>query len=62
MIPRLPPMDKINPQTYGGGGGGMTFLLEGKTSARNVFSSCSFISRVHFESSSVMVSFYGNEI
>ena len=61
MIPRLPPMDTINPRTYGGGGG-LTFLLEGKTSARNVFGSCSFISRVHCESSSVMVSFYGNEI
>ena len=37
----------------------LTFLLEGKTSAPDVFSSCSFIPRAHFDSSSVMVSFYG---
>ena len=57
----------------GGGGGGvdatlpkvfLSFLLEDKTSAPdvfNVFSSCSFIPRAHLESSSVMVSFYGYE-
>ena len=37
----------------------LTFLLEGKTSAPDVFSSCWFIPCAHFESSSVMVSFYG---
>ena len=40
----------------------LSFLLEDKTSAPDVFSSCSFISRSHFESSSVMVSFYDYEI
>ena len=59
MIPLLPPMDKINPRTYRGERG---FLLECKTSAPDVFSSCLFISRAHFKSSSVMVSFYGYEI
>ena len=56
-------------QGRGGGGVGMpplkvflSFLLEDKTSAPDVFSSCSFIPRAHFESSSVMVSFYGYEI
>ena len=34
-------------------------MRTGKTSAPDVFSSCSFIPRAHFESSSVMVSFYG---
>ena len=49
-----------------GGGGWMappkvilSFLIDDKTSAPDVFSSCSFIPRAHFESSSVMVSFYG---
>ena len=56
-------------RTRSGGGVGMpplkvflSFLLEDKTSAPDVFSSCSFIPRAHFESSSVMVSFYGYEI
>ena len=40
----------------------LSFLLEDITSAPDVFSSCSFIPRAHFESSSVMVSFYGYEI
>ena len=40
----------------------LSFLLEDKTSAPDVFSSCSFIPRAHFESSSVMVSFHGYEI
>ena len=40
----------------------LSFLVEDKTSAPDVFSSCSFIPRAHFESSSVMVSFYGYEI
>ena len=63
----------INPRrrTRGvGGGGGMptprkvflSFFLEDKTSAPDVFSSCSFIPRTLFETSSVMVSCYGYEI
>ena len=59
----------INPWPYKGGGGwGMSpppplsFLLEDKTSAPDVFSHCSFIHRAHLELSSVMVSFYGYEI
>ena len=39
----------------------LSFVLPDKTSAHDVFSSCSFISRTHFESSSVTVSFYGFE-
>ena len=34
------------------------FLLEDKTSAPDLFSSCSIIPCAHFESSLVMVSFY----
>ena len=37
----------------------VSFLLEDKTSAPDVFSSCSFIPGAHFESSSLIVSFYG---
>ena len=40
----------------------LSFLLEDITLAADVFSSCFFIPRAHFESSSVMVSFYGYEI
>ena len=40
----------------------LSFLLEDKISALDFFSSCSFIPRAHFESSSVIVSFYGYEI
>ena len=40
----------------------LSFLLEDKTLASDVFGSSSFISRAHFESSSVIVSFYGYEI
>ena len=36
--------------------------LEDKTSAPDVFSSCSFIFRAHFETSSEVVSFCGYEI
>ena len=54
----------------GGGGGNVTpskkkgfsepfFFLEDKTLAPDVFTSCSFIPRVHFETSLVMVSCYG---
>ena len=61
----------LNPRTYEGreGGGGtrwmppprvfLSFLLEDKTLASDVFGSSSFILRAHFESSSVIVSFYG---
>ena len=38
------------------------FSLEDKTPAPDVFRSCSFIPRAHFESRSVTVSFYGYEI
>ena len=40
----------------------LSFFLEDKTSAPEVFSSCSFIRLAHFEKSSVMVSFYGYEM
>ena len=53
----------------GGGGGGRVlpplevflffFFLDDKTSAPDVFSSCSFIPRAHFKTSLVMVSYYG---
>ena len=70
------PVDKVNQVTLGrtrGGGGGVvvdatpdkvfpSFFLEGKTSVPDVFSSCSFIPRAHFETSLVMVSCYGYEI
>ena len=58
-------------RTGGGGGGGLdairskvflNFFLEDKRSAPDVFSSCSFICRAHFERSSVIVSCYGYEI
>ena len=38
------------------------FFVDYKTSAPEVLSSCLFISRAHFETSLVMVSFYGYEI
>ena len=40
----------------------LSFFLEDKTSVPDVFSSCSFIPNPHFESSSVIVSFYDHEI
>ena len=40
----------------------LSFSLEEKRSAPDIFSRCLFISRVYFETSSVMVSFYGYEI
>ena len=40
----------------------LSFFLEDKTSAPDVFSSCSFIPRADFETSLVMVSCYGYEI
>ena len=53
----------------GGGGAGLplfevflSFFLDDKTSAPDVFSSYSIIPRSHFERSAVMVSFYGYEI
>ena len=61
----------LNPRTYRGGGGGLdatphkvflSFFLEDKTSAPDVFSSCSFFPRADFEMSLVMVSCYGYEI
>ena len=66
----------FNPRTYKerGGGGvdatclppvrffGVFFFLEDKTLASDDFSSCLFIPRAHFETSSVMNSCYGYEI
>ena len=61
----------LNPRTRTEGGGGvdatphkvfLSFFLEDKTSAPDVFSSCSFIARADFEMSLVMVSCYGYEI
>ena len=55
-------------RTRGGRGGGeatsahkvfLSFLLEDKTSAPDALSSCLFIPCTNFESSSVLVSFYG---
>ena len=40
----------------------LSFLLEDKISVPDFFGSCSLIPRAHFESSSVIVSFYGYEI
>ena len=66
----LSPRD-VNPWTYrgaegGGGGSGCQppygFSLDDKTSAPEVFCSCSFILRTHFETGLVMVSYYGYEI
>ena len=55
----------------GWGGGGtswmppprvfLSFLLEDKTLASDVFGSSSFIPRAHFESNLLIVSFYGYE-
>ena len=60
-------------RTRGSGGGGgawmppllkvfVSIFLGDKTSAPDVFSSCSFIPRAHFETSLVMISCYGYEI
>ena len=57
----------INPRKYAVGGGGVAtppppeFVLSSKykTSAPDLFSSCLFIPRAHFETSLVMGSFYG---
>ena len=46
------------PRTYKGGGGGGGEGVDDKTSAPDVFSSCSFTPRANFERSAVMVSFY----
>ena len=61
----------ISPSEVQRGGGGdchpplrffLVFFLDYKTSAPDVFSSCSFTPRSHFERSAMMVSFYGYEI
>ena len=49
---RLPPASEVF----------LIFFLDGKTSAPDVFSSCLFIPRAHFETILVMVSHYGYEI
>ena len=65
---QLYPFYNLNPRYVQGGWGVafpkvfLSFLLGDKTSAPDVFSSFSLILRVHFESSSVMVRFYGYEI
>ena len=61
----------INPRTCEGKGGGVvatplwgfffSFFFRRKTSAPDVFDSCSFIPHAHVETSSVMVSYYGYE-
>ena len=40
----------------------LIFFLEDKTSAPEVFCRCSFIPCAHFETSLVVVSYYGYEI
>ena len=60
----------FNPRTYNAGGGWMSpphkvflsFFLEDKTSAPDVFSSSSLIPCADFETSSMVVSGYGYEI
>ena len=56
----------VNPRTYKGATHPyevfLIFFLDDKTSATDAFSSCSFIPGAHFETSSVMVNFYGCEI
>ena len=52
----------LNPRTYKGGGGALSFFLEDKTSALDVFSSCSFIPRADIETSLLIVSCYRYEI
>ena len=66
----------LNPRTYKKGEGWLSlcpppaplrlfwvfFFQEDKTSAPDVFSSCSFILRAHFETSLVMVSYYGYDV
>ena len=42
--------------------GPLKIFLDDKTSEPDVFSSCSFIPRADFETSLVMVSYYGYEI
>ena len=42
-----------------GGGVFLSFFLDDKTSALDVFSSCSFIPCTHFETRLVTVSYYG---
>ena len=55
-------------RTRGGGGEKvraevfLSIFLEDKASAPDVFCSCSSITSAHFETSSVMVSFYGYKI
>ena len=61
----------LDPRTYKGVGRGrgvvrvkvfLIFSLGDKTSALEVFCSCSFILRAHFETSLLMVSYYGYQI
>ena len=65
----------LNPRTYKKGEGWLSlrpppaplrlfrfFFQDDKTSAPDVFSSCSLIPRAHFETSLVMVSYYGYDV
>ena len=63
----------FNPRTYKRGGGVrvggyhpsevfLSFFLDDKISAPDVLSSWSFIPRTHFETSLVMVSYFGYKI
>jgi len=57
-------MSQLNPWTYKAGEGvfaGFFSFLDDKPSAPDVFSSCSFIPRARFETSLVMVIYYGYE-
>ena len=59
----------FNPRTYKGGRGifkpsevFLSFSLDNKTSAVDTFSRCLFIPRMHFETSLVMVNYYGYKL
>ena len=72
IITKIIILTELTPGRTRVGGGGchpppphkvfLSFFLEDKTSAPDVFSSFSFIPRAHFETSLVMVSCYGYDI
>ena len=70
---RFEPRNQFNPRTYKRGMLNppppptpykvfLSFFLDDKTSAPDVFSSCSFIPFAHFKLSLVMLSNYGYEV
>ena len=71
LFPHIAPLNGyLTPgRTNWGGGCGFhpalrffyNFFLANKTSAKDVFSSCSFIPKAHFETSLVMISYYSYE-